>query len=43
MLPTNLPIDAASELRRSVEELGFKGAMIHGLSAGKMVDEKYLR
>ena len=41
MLPTNLPIDAASELRRSVEELGFKGAMIHGLSAGKMVDEKY--
>ncbi|MDB3860561.1 amidohydrolase family protein [Paracoccaceae bacterium] len=41
MLPTNLPIDAASELRRSVEELGFKGAMIHGLSAGKMVDEKF--
>lgn len=41
MLPTNLPIDAVSELRRSVEELGFKGAMIHGLSAGKMVDEKF--
>ena len=41
MLPTNLPIDAASELRRSVQELGFKGAMIHGLSAGKMVDEKF--
>ena len=41
MLPTNLPIDAASELRRSVEELGFKGAMIHGVSAGKMVDEKF--
>ena len=41
MLPTNLPIDAASELRRSVEELGFKGAMIHGLSSGRMVDEKF--
>jgi predicted TIM-barrel fold metal-dependent hydrolase len=41
MLPSNLPIDAASELRRSVEELGFKGAMIHGLSSGRMVDEKF--
>ena len=41
MLPTNLPIAAAAELKRSVEELGLKGAMIHGLSAGRMVDEEF--
>ena len=31
---------AADELQRSVEELGLKGAMIHGLSQGEMVDSK---
>jgi predicted TIM-barrel fold metal-dependent hydrolase len=41
MLPTNLPTTAAAELKRSVEELGLKGAMIHGLSAGRMVDEEF--
>lgn len=41
MLPTNLPNAAAAELKRSVEELGLKGAMIHGLSAGRMVDEEF--
>ena len=41
MLPTNLPNAAAAELKRSVEELGLKGAMIHGLSAGRMIDEEF--
>ncbi|MDG2406496.1 MAG: amidohydrolase family protein [Paracoccaceae bacterium] len=42
MIPTMLPDAAADELQRSVEELGLKGAMIHGLSQGEMVDgEKY--
>lgn len=40
MIPTMLPDDAADELQRSVEELGLKGAMIHGLSQGEMVDSK---
>ena len=30
-LPTADPTSAADELSRSVSELGFKGAMIHGL------------
>lgn len=38
MLPTNLPYVAAKELERAVKDLGLKGAMIHGLSAGQMVD-----
>ena len=39
MLPTALPDAAADELQRAVEEVGLKGAMIHGLSHGRFVDE----
>ncbi len=39
-LPTADPAAAADELARSVHELGFKGAMIHGLANGQFVDEK---
>lgn len=38
MIPTMLPQAAADELSRSVEELGLKGAMIHGLSRGRFTD-----
>lgn len=38
MIPTSMPDAAADELQRSVEELGLKGAMIHGMSHGEMVD-----
>lgn len=38
MIPTMLPQAAADELTRSVEELGLKGAMIHGLSRGRFTD-----
>lgn len=34
-LPTADPTAAAGELSRAVNELGFKGAMIHGLTGGK--------
>ena len=40
MIPTALPRAAADELQRAVEELGLKGAMIHGMSRGEMVDGK---
>src|ERR1700704_4568934 len=33
-LPTADPVGAADELSRTVETLGFKGAMIHGLANG---------
>ncbi len=39
MIPTVDPDAAADELQRAVEELGLKGAMIHGLSHGRFVDE----
>jgi 2,3-dihydroxybenzoate decarboxylase len=39
-LPTADPEAAADELERSVNELGFKGAMIHGLADGVFVDAK---
>src|SRR5688500_15653897 len=39
-LPTADPEAAADELERSVHELGFKGAMIHGLADGVFVDAK---
>ena len=39
-LPTAAPEAAADELERSVTELGFKGAMICGLTNGKFHDEK---
>ncbi len=38
MIPTMLPDAAADELQRAVEELGLKGAMIHGMSRGEMID-----
>jgi 2,3-dihydroxybenzoate decarboxylase len=40
-LPTGDPKAAADELERSVNKLGFKGAMLHGLSReGRFLDEK---
>jgi predicted TIM-barrel fold metal-dependent hydrolase len=39
-LPTADPSAAADELRRTVEELGFKGAMLHGLSNGRFMDDR---
>lgn len=40
MIPTTMPEAAADELQRAVEELGLKGAMIHGLSRGEFVDAR---
>jgi 2,3-dihydroxybenzoate decarboxylase len=39
-LPTADPEAAADELERCVTELGFKGAMIHGLAHGKFLDDR---
>lgn len=39
VLPTPAPEAAADELERCVTELGFKGAMINGLTNGKFIDE----
>src|SRR6185312_9462513 len=39
-LPTPDPKAAADELERAVTRLGFKGAMIHGLTNGRFHDEK---
>jgi predicted TIM-barrel fold metal-dependent hydrolase len=40
-LPTADPKAAASELSRAVNELGFKGAMIHGLTGGtQFIDDE---
>jgi 2,3-dihydroxybenzoate decarboxylase len=38
VLPSANPRAAADELERSVSKLGFKGAMIHGLTNGKFID-----
>jgi len=38
MLPTQSPDDAADELRRTVSELGFKGALINGHTNGRYLD-----
>lgn len=40
LLPTPAPAAAADELERAVTKLGFKGAMVHGLTNGKFLDEK---
>jgi predicted TIM-barrel fold metal-dependent hydrolase len=40
LLPTPDPVAAADELERAVNRLGMKGAMIHGLTNGKFIDEK---
>ena len=37
-LPSANPRAAAEELERAVTKLGFKGAMIHGLTNGKFID-----
>ena len=39
-LPTPDPQAAAAELERCVTQLGFKGAMIHGLTNGVFIDDK---
>jgi 2,3-dihydroxybenzoate decarboxylase len=39
-LPTPDPAAAAAELERAVTQLGFKGAMIMGLTHGRFFDEK---
>jgi predicted TIM-barrel fold metal-dependent hydrolase len=39
-LPTPVPEQAALELERCVTQLGFKGAMIHGLTNGLFIDDK---
>jgi predicted TIM-barrel fold metal-dependent hydrolase len=39
-LPTADPQAAADELERAVNELGFKGAMIHGHTRGSFLDER---
>ena len=40
ILPTPDPKAAADELERTVTKLGFKGAMIHGLTNGLFIDDK---
>ncbi len=39
-LPTPDPYAAADELERVVTELGFKGAMVHGLTNGRFLDDE---
>jgi predicted TIM-barrel fold metal-dependent hydrolase len=39
-LPTPDPAGAADELERAVTKLGFKGAMVHGLTNGIFFDDK---
>lgn len=39
-LPTPDPAAAADELERCVDKLGFKGAMVHGLTNGVFFDDK---
>jgi 2,3-dihydroxybenzoate decarboxylase len=39
-LPTPEPREAANELERAVTRLGFKGAMVHGLTNGLFLDDK---
>jgi len=39
-LPTADPKEAADELERAVTRLGFKGAMVHGLTNGLFLDDR---
>ena len=39
-LPTRDPAAAADELERCVNKLGFRGAMVHGLTEGKFIDDQ---
>lgn len=41
ILPVSFPQKAADELERTVKDYGFKGAMIHGHSRGRYLDDKY--
>jgi 2,3-dihydroxybenzoate decarboxylase len=41
-LPTSDPAGAVRELLRAVNELGFRGAMVHGSSRGHFLDEPQL-
>jgi predicted TIM-barrel fold metal-dependent hydrolase len=41
MVPTPEPDAAAEELRRAVAELGFKGAMVHGTTRGRFLDDRF--
>src|SRR5678815_1841112 len=40
VLPTADPARAADELERTVTQMGFKGAMIHGLANGQWLDDR---
>jgi uncharacterized protein len=40
-LPTPAPEAAADELERTVTELGFKGALVHGHTAGRFLDDRF--
>ena len=42
-LPTPEPAAAANELERAVSKLGFRGAMIMGLTHGRFMDDKRFR
>lgn len=42
-LPLTAPDEAAAELRRAVQQLGFKGAMLHGRGAGVPLDDRRFR
>ena len=39
-LPTADPLAAADELERAVRQLGFRGALIHGHTAGRFLDDQ---
>ncbi len=39
-MPTKVPGACADELQRCVEELGFKGALTHGLTDGVFIDDE---
>jgi 2,3-dihydroxybenzoate decarboxylase len=40
-LPTQAPEAAADELQRTVEDFHFKGALIHGLTDGRFMDDRF--
>ncbi len=42
-LPMRAPAAAADELERAVRELGFCGALIHGTTAGRFLDDRAFR
>lgn len=41
-LPLTAPQEACAELERAVNSLGLKGAMLHGMAAGKPLDDRSL-